>query len=166
MDPDAWLDANAAGFSHLDQDERRAIQHFALLWSLLEAKLLATHGSQGAIHDAVERIRAVNRLHVTSLAGPLAHFRDRYWQDGELTARFDSLNMTAKQVPTVQPVLAGHDEPAAVLTALLLIVYRLRINLFHGPKWSYGIAGQRANFENANLVLIAAMDMYRPLMVD
>lgn len=165
MDPNAWLEANAAGFSHLDQDERRAIYHFALLWSLLEAKLLATHGSPGAIHDAMERIAAANRFDLASLAEPLAHFRGRYWQDGKLTVRFDGLNMAAKHVPTVHPVLAGHDEPAAVLTALLLIVHRLRNNLFHGPKWSYGIADQRANFDNANLVMMAAMDMYRPLMV-
>ncbi|GGP00709.1 hypothetical protein [Stakelama pacifica] len=166
MNPNAWLDANAGGFSHLDQDERCAIYHFALLWSLLEAKLLETHGSPGAILDAVERIRAANRLDLASLAEPLAHFRARYWQDGKLTARFDGLNMAAKQVRTVQPVLAGHDDPAAGLSALLLIVHRLRNNLFHGPKWSYGIADQRENFENANLVMIGAMDMYRPLIVD
>lgn len=166
MDPNAWLNDNAAGFSHLDPAERRAIYHFALLWSLAEAKLLATHGSPGAIHDAVERIGAANCLDFASLAEPLAHFRDRYWKDGKLTARFAGLNMAGKHVPTVQPVLAGHDDPVAVLTALLLIVHRLRNNLFHGPKWSNGIADQRANFDNANLVLMAAMDMYRPLMVE
>lgn len=165
MDPNAWLEVNAAGFSRLDQDERRAIQHFALLWSLLEAKLLAAHGSPGAIRDAVQRIDAVNRLDMAPLEAPLAHFRGRYWQDGVLTARFDGLNMAAKHVPTVQPVLAGVNDPAAVLIAMLLIVYRLRNNLFHGPKWSYGIADQRANFDNANLVMMAAMDMYRPFMV-
>lgn len=164
MDPNAWLEANAAGFSHLDQSERSAIYHFALLWSLLEAKLLATHGSPGAIHDAVERTSSANRVDLASLAVPLAYFRGRYWQDGKLTARFGGLHMAAKHVSTVQPVLAGHDDPAAVLTALLLIVHRLRNNLFHGPKWSYGIADQRANFDHANLVMMAAMEMYRPLM--
>lgn len=74
--------------------------------------------------------------------------------------------MAAQYVLTTQPVLAGHNEPAAVLTALLLIVHRLRNNLFHGPKWSYGIADRRANFDNANLVLMAAMDMHRPLITD
>ena len=74
--------------------------------------------------------------------------------------------MAGKHGPTVQPVLAGHDNPVAVRAALLLIVHRLRNNLFHGPKWSYGIADQRANFDNANLVLMATIDMYRPLMVE
>lgn len=85
-DPNAWLELNAAGFSHLQQDERRAIYHFALLWSLFEAKLLATHGSPGAIIDAVAQFDAANRLDPASVAGALAYFRDRYWHDGRLTS--------------------------------------------------------------------------------
>ncbi|MFN3170696.1 MAG: hypothetical protein ACE37E_08385 [Hyphomicrobiales bacterium] len=160
MDPDDWLNVRAAGFSNLDENERLAIYHFALLWSFFEGKMLATHGSPDAIRQVVGRIDATKCLDLLRLDEPLAHFRNRYWQDGRLTPLFDGLNMAAKQVTDVEPVLAGHEEPAAVLTALLLIVHRLRNNLFHGPKWSSGITDQRANFENSNLVLMAAMDMY------
>lgn len=166
MNPNAWLESNAAGYSHLHQDDRRSICHFALLWSFLEAKLLATHGSPSAIIETVERIDAANRLDPESVAVPLAYFRDRYWQNGRLSEKFDALNMTTKCERITEPVLAGQQDPAAVLTALLLIVHRLRNNLFHGPKWSFGINDQRSNFDNANLVMMAAMDMYRPLMDD
>jgi hypothetical protein len=44
------------------------------------------------------------------------------------------------------------------MKALLVIVYRLRNNLFHGEKWEGGISGQKDNFDNANRVLIAALE--------
>jgi site-specific DNA-cytosine methylase len=49
--------------------------------------------------------------------------------------------------------------PVHVLQALLLIVLRLRNNLFHGEKWAYGIAGQRQNFQHACAVMMATMDL-------
>jgi hypothetical protein len=39
-----------------------------------------------------------------------------------------------------------------VAAALLIIVYRLRNNLFHGVKWAYEIQGQLENFNHGNAV--------------
>jgi len=43
------------------------------------------------------------------------------------------------------------------VAALLIVVYRLRNNLFHGEKWAYEMKDQRSNFEQANEVLMKAM---------
>jgi len=40
----------------------------------------------------------------------------------------------------------------------LVIIYRLRNNLFHGDKWSYNLQGQYENFTKANEFLMALMD--------
>ncbi len=60
----------------------------------------------------------------------------------------------------VEAVLSGVDEDAtSQVAALLIIVYRLRNNLFHGQKWTYKLAGQLQNFTHANAVLIKALEV-------
>jgi hypothetical protein len=55
-------------------------------------------------------------------------------------------------------VLEGtNNQSADSVAALLIVVYRLRNNLFHGEKWAYEMKDQRSNFEQANEVLMKAM---------
>jgi hypothetical protein len=48
-------------------------------------------------------------------------------------------------------------------SALLLIVYRYRNNLFHGEKWLYQMRDQNDNFAQANSVLMRAIELCRRL---
>jgi hypothetical protein len=41
------------------------------------------------------------------------------------------------------------------------LMLRLRNNLFHGVKWSYEMKGQLDNFQNANDVLMAVIDLHK-----
>ena len=50
-----WLQENAPGFRDLTGDERNAIMHFSLLWSLFEGGALNTHGNAKLISVVVER---------------------------------------------------------------------------------------------------------------
>jgi len=60
----------------------------------------------------------------------------------------------------VMTVLRGdNNDPADCVTAVLIIVYRLRNNLIHGAKWDYGLRGQQSNFDQANKALMAAMQI-------
>jgi hypothetical protein len=53
----------------------------------------------------------------------------------------------------VERVIRGQSSgDAEIVSAVLIIVLRLRNNLFHGVKWSYGIKGQLENFRNANII--------------
>ena len=47
----------------------------------------------------------------------------------------------------------SEQEAAQVLAGLLLVIYRLRNNMFHGPKWFYGIQWQYDNFTKCSVVL-------------
>ena len=49
--------------------------------------------------------------------------------------------------------------PKEVATVILIIVYRIRNNLFHGEKWSYGLQGQLNNFKHANEALMKAIEL-------
>jgi hypothetical protein len=44
-----------------------------------------------------------------------------------------------------------NTNPADSVAALLIVVLRLRNNLFHGVKWAYEIREQLGNFTNANI---------------
>jgi len=160
MKPIDWLCAKAPGFSDLTDEERTAIMHFSLLWSFFEAETLQTNACANDIVALVHKWEADGRLNTTHFSPSLAYFRDRYFQNGTLTSNFDGLHLRKNDFPgLVIEVLKGDNtNPAKSVAALLIVVFRLRNNLFHGVKWAYGIRGQLDNFTNANSALMAALD--------
>jgi hypothetical protein len=64
----------------------------------------------------------------------------------------------------VQAVIEGaNDDPRDRMLALLMIVWRLRNNLFHGAKWAYQLRDQRENFTQANSVLMRMLEQHGQL---
>ena len=162
MDATTWLRHAVGGFAGLTPPERRAIRDFTLLWSLFEARLTNANASIPAIETAVQRLHATGALDLARLQRPLRYFCDRYAPSGMLAAQFEALRLNGRGRPVVEQVLRREPATAVqVTTALMIIVYRLRNNLFHGNKWSDGIHDQRANFQNANQILMVLMDMHR-----
>ena len=158
MDPTVWLNGNVPGFGELQPEEREAIANFALLWSLFEARCLPERGVADAIRPLVERWVVERRLDAALFAEPLAYFRYRYFENGIQTPRFDFLRVRRKDIDFVTSVLRGdNNDPADCVATVLMIVYRLRNNLFHGAKWAYALRDQQTNFEQANSVLMNAM---------
>ncbi len=152
-----WLRAQV-GFN-LPQPDVQAILDFALLYSLFEAKALNEDGSPVRIIEAVERWHAAQRLQLEPFQASYDYFKDRYFPGGQEGPRFAELNLSAVHRPRVALALSDPNAtPMAAVTAVLLIVNRLRNNLMHGPKWAYGLVGQGDNFRNANLALMAALD--------
>jgi|SRR5208337_95651 len=152
MNPLEWLNRNVPGFAELQLVERDAIANFSLLWSLFEARCLNENASSDAIQRLVTQWAADGRLDDAVFGEPLAYFRDRYFDNGEPTHHFDFLYLRRPDKPDlVKAVLRGEDnDPVNCATVVLIVVYRLRNNLFHGMKWAYGIRDQRSNFEQAS----------------
>jgi hypothetical protein len=161
MTPIDWLCAKAIGFNDLTDDERAAIMHFSLLWSFFEAEALHTNASANNILALVHEWASNGRLNIAPFATSLAYFRDRYFNQGMFAESFQGLNLRRNDSPDlVREVLKGDNtNEADTVSALLIVVFRLRNNLFHGVKWAYGIRGQLDNFTNANTVLMAALDI-------
>ena len=139
--------------------------HFSLLWSFFEAEALNTSASAIGILALTHEWASRNRLHIQPFAKSLAYFQSRYFQYGEPTEYFRGLNLRRNDNPAlVSAVLKGENTNHADRVAvLLIIVLRLRNNLFHGVKWAYGIRGQLANFTNANVALMAALETHKNL---
>lgn len=157
-----WLQEKAPGFRDLTGDERSAIMHFSLLWSLFEARALDTHGNAKTILAVAEQWANTGLLTNESFNPELAYFRNRYYVNGGFTCHFDSLNFGgADKQDLVKRVLKnGAADLAEVAAALLIIVYRFRNNFFHGVKWAYEIHGQFENFSHANSVLMQAIELH------
>lgn len=157
-----WLCNKAPGFSDLSPEERDAIMHFSLLWSLFEAEALHTHASANRILALTHEWATTSHLTIEPFSGSLDYFRGRYFENGEQTHHFNGLNLRRNDSPElVSAVLKNqNNDTADSVAALLIVVYRLRNNLFHGVKWSYGISGQLDNFTNASSALMSALEVH------
>jgi hypothetical protein len=155
-----WLCANAPGFSDLSEEERTAIMHFSVLWSFFEARLLKTNASAKSILTLVRDWTDRGQLDLTHFEESLDYFKDRYFKDDVATGYFAGLNIRKNDNPTlVNAVLKGENtNPSDCVAALLIVVFRLRNNLFHGAKWVDGIRGQRDNFIHASTALMVAIE--------
>jgi hypothetical protein len=164
MDAYRWLLRHAPGFDELTAAERKAVRDFALLWSLFESVVLETNASADKIVNVSEKQVRRGAWTIAAVALPLAHFRARYYDGTDLTAAFHHLHLRKNDQPAmIETVLRGVNvDVADTLAALLIIVLRLRNNLFHGVKWSYGLKGQSPNFQSANRALTALLEVHQP----
>lgn len=157
-----WLEARAPGFRDIPDADRRAIFDFAFLWSLFEAQIMDNFARADRIRQKVDVWTEAGMLHAELYDAELAHFRNRYFADGALTYHFPFLELRPPDHPElVQAVIEGtNNSPRDRILALLMIVWRLRNNLFHGAKWAYGLRGQRENFTQANSVLMRLLERH------
>jgi len=162
MDPIAWLVENTPDFGELSPQERDAIMHFALLWSRFEADTLNAGGNAQAILAVAERWREEGLLVGQEFAPELAYFRDRYFKDGKIRDRFGHLQFRHNDHGELVERVMRNEAPERfeVAAAVLIIVYRLRNNYFHGVKWAYGMRGQLENFTHANNALMQAIALH------
>jgi hypothetical protein len=160
-----WLRARAPGFNNLSDEERSAIADFSMLWSLFEARILDNAGSANRICTTVASWRNAGTLDADAYDLALAYFRQRYYADGNFTYHFHHLHLRQNdQEPLVRSVIDdSNNDPQDRLAAIFIIVLRYRNNLFHGMKWQYELAGQLDNFENANRVLMTALEQHGQL---
>jgi hypothetical protein len=156
-----WLEGKVPAFRDLGVEDRRAIMEFALLWGFFEFSLLEASASAEKISQLCESLSTQNKIAAECLVKPMEYWRNRYYADGDFTDHFHSLNFRNNdKEEAVRAVLEQKDaSPKAQLLFALLIVWRFRNNLFHGTKWTYTLKDQRTNFELANALLMAAIDM-------
>src|SRR3546814_2779695 len=105
--------------------------HFALLWSLFEAKALNTNPNASAILSLVHEWREQGRLDASNFSDQLAHFKSRYFSDGQPTHHFNSWHLRKQDNPAlVQAVLSGANNDDEDSDCVLMMVnYRLRKNV-------------------------------------
>ena len=158
---DIWLEENTLGYRELKYYERSAIFHFLLLWSLFEARVLKRDGSICEIEKATKRWAGDGLLNKEIFEPQVDYFRNRYFVNDNCTCHFRNLKLPLGYLSNlVKDGLSNLDaSPYDVAIAILIIVYRIRNNLFHGEKWTYELRGQLDNFNHANVTLIKAIEL-------
>ncbi|MEN1522751.1 hypothetical protein AAIH38_34860, partial [Pseudomonas aeruginosa] len=104
-----------------------------------EAQIMGNSARADRIRERVDAWAADGTLEAGIYDAELAYFRNRYFADGALTYHFPYLNLRPSDHPgLVQAVIEGaNNDPRDRMLGLLMIVWRLRNNLFHGAKWAY-----------------------------
>jgi hypothetical protein len=163
METTKWLKQTVPGFDTLSVKERKAIKDFALLWSLFEGTILRTYADAASIIRETEALGTRKKLDLAPFKPAITHFRQRYHDGRDFTPAFGALNFRNNDCRPIAAAFVDQSavDEAAILSGLLIIVLRLRNNLFHGVKWAYGIQGQFDNFRHANAALIAIMEAHR-----
>ncbi|MEW8152016.1 MAG: hypothetical protein AB2810_17880 [Candidatus Thiodiazotropha endolucinida] len=154
-----WLSIKVPGFANLSAEERDAIDDFSFLWSLFEGTEMNRHCSVQTIRQYVTNLDQQGRLLNFDCDTYLGYLKDRYFKNGQVTEYFQYLHLERNHNPAeVMDALSNEDATKLVRAiGCLIVIYRLRNNLFHGEKWLYELRDQKNNFRHANEFLISLM---------
>lgn len=157
-----WINRHLNHADPIDREQVDSILWFAFIWNLFEGEMCGQHACIAEFEQIVDRLNGDGKLRLGDFEPQLRHFRDRYITAGDTNDLFGGLDFRQNdRRDLVSDVLKGAetDLPKVVL-ALLIIVFRLRNNLFHGLKSLYTIGGQVENFRNANQLLMRLLELH------
>lgn len=120
-----------------------AVNRYFLYFSFFESVLLNCEGSQGKSTRYASQLLQMKAVDLVVLKRTYEFFADRYLSD---RSKFESLcgahtSQKAKEEHFAS-MQAMTSDPEVQLGLCLFICFRLRNNLFHGPKWRYFLEGQ------------------------
>lgn len=150
MKSSSWLEKK---LEVIDNEQKNEMLNFTLLWSLFESKFFKNSASAGKIEKLCMRIKT--DLIIDDFKVFLDYFKDRYVDNNSLNKTFNKLSFrnNDKEVMVRNVLLDQEVNIVKSVASLLIIVYRIRNNFFHGKKWEYEIQGQYDNFKIANNIL-------------
>ncbi len=151
-----WLNSYFDNSSRrISEEDIQSVLYFALMWNLFELRACNKFATTASIADKVNEVYGRGLLRLPDFSPYLAYYRDRYLSEGETNDKFARLNFRrSDKKELVEAVLKGElDDINNIVLALLLIILRLRNNLFHGEKDIYKLNYQIDNFKIANHVL-------------
>jgi hypothetical protein len=169
FDAATWIAQNTYGGTLLTPEATAAVANFTMMWNLFEgivcgnaAKVPQFEGLAARLSEAAVPLDTMN-----SLDDCLAFWTLRYRTPEGFTDRFLGLyfrNNDRREI--VEEVLLGQRQSLSdkVLT-LMIIVYRLRNNLFHGLKTLEMLNDQVDNLNTASRCLGVLMTLSRSHLV-
>lgn len=164
-----WLEKYAPELINLPKENETAllIKRFTFYWMIFEGKALIDRTER----DNPKKIEGIckewvdfNLKDLDNFCCAWDYFYTRYVNNERFDALFDSeeskKSLTCKKLKKIldsKGALNKHDKALGVL----LVVYRYRNRLFHGPKWIKDHLGnQFENFKCANCVLRCAIKLW------
>lgn len=132
-----------------------AIKDFFLIWNVFD-RVCDNNFSFAEVQQQI----AERHFNADSFIHYLHYFQNRYINTGRTNERVEPLYFRPNdRLDFVRQVLLGElADINYILLTIVIIVYRLRNNLFHGLKDLEVIDQQRTNFETANSFLMIFLD--------
>ncbi|EMK0332031.1 hypothetical protein V8J03_002096 [Klebsiella pneumoniae] len=121
------------------------VNRFFLYFSFFESLLFDCAGSQYKSVRYAEKLLEMGVVDKALLQITYEFFSERYLGDGiKYDGLCGQLKHTSKEIKTEYYTImeAKTTNPQAQLALCLFVCFRLRNNLFHGPKWRYYLNGQ------------------------
>ena len=156
-----WMAAAFRDSDQLDDLTLDIVAEFTLYWGVFEG--VECKGRGGHSQFEIFATQVASKISDGDLDGLLAYWVNRYTDGGSTNTLFERLNFRhADKKDLVQQVLLGEGRSTdQKILALLIIVYRLRNNLFHSLKTINRLNEQQQNLNHACLVLQELMPLSR-----
>jgi len=156
-----WLGDKVPAFGRLSNEDKIAIFDFSILWSFFEGTKLNGRANVSTLRSFVNKLEKNGKIDSIELHDYVEYLRDRYVRGESHTEKYHLLYLSRSGSPSeVERMLKNKDSSHKInLTAALIIIFRLRNNLFHGEKWSSELQGQFSNFKKAAEMLMKLMNL-------
>ena len=128
-----WIAENLTTAKRLTPETLRAVENFTLMWNVFEGLLCNTHADIKTFKDLAAEIVKRRRCRA-EIARIFTYYQKRYYVKKGFTEHFTGLRFRSKsQKEFVETVVRGKksDFESRVL-AVLIILHRIRNNLFYG----------------------------------
>ncbi|MGC3940195.1 hypothetical protein ACOTTU_20520 [Roseobacter sp. EG26] len=150
-------------FKELNSLDKAALAQFSLIWTIFESRIAEKLSLEGRSVNAKQICiysdhQDVNCLPQNQTNQAVEFWHQRYIDAGQPNASFGSLNFKDwDKKELVIATLKCTEHSPENRKAALIIIYRIRCNLFHGTKWEYGMQDQRENFQHGVNVMLEAL---------
>lgn len=154
-----WIASNFAHV-HLDAKTQSAVVNFSLIWNVFEGQFCDNSVSVSKL-DLIAGEVTSEPFPEQILKQIFRFYKDRYVENESVNWRFDSLNFRGndrKEVVAAIILSPDDDITQDAILALLIIVYRIRNNLFHGLKAFDMLHDQAQNLITASCFLSLVME--------
>jgi len=157
-----WIAQNTRGGTKLSGEAREAVANFTTMWNFFESTICKNRASVAAFERACIRLEPgqISPSTLQTIEECLSFWRHRYHTAGGFGYRFENLYFRPNDRRAhVESVLVKNTENLKdKLLALMIIIYRLRNNLFHGLKTLEMLNDQVQNLMVASRCLAAILE--------
>ena len=167
FDPTEWVHAYAKPAFRIDNEIFDQILKFSLIWSLFERDACSRNAGMTSIQKSVKDALHAGVVSTDLFKSHIDFFRDR------AKIHHDSIEgyIAALRTSNAKTDLLLRDffsetnqSPVTTLTALLVIAYRIRNNLFHGEKEVADLHTQSELFKVINSMLATYLTRIKMLL--
>lgn len=154
FDAELWVRENLREALSLKPETLQLVAGFALLWNLFEGRVCENQACVKTFKRITQNLASSPKLEKL-VDKSVSFYRCRYVTGQETNSRFNGLKFRRNdQRARVESVLKGEvDKFGEKVFALLIIVYRIRNNIFHGLKSASIWDDQAKNISEASRVL-------------